>query len=709
MSANRYYFPNFIEDDTLSILAVQAKELLQQNDKMVKIFEVNNEFLYGHSPRQVLFLMKQNNKSIFSSSPSNELRPNDEKAHQRSSTPVARKSDTSNKPRKYLPLDDAEKKVCHFATMESSTPVRRQTVIVSSKDNAIQIPNINVTVTSDEQVACPIGSKSSHESGNEESPRSAEIAKMTANLTITEKELERPEKVVASMDTCTQECPRSDEISMLSASFTTGEKGLESPEKVDNTHLGKKDSPLSTEIIKMTSSLIVDDKESGSLIQDDQIADSSATNTYSPNTEVNTAKYKPDSMNKEFITHPKGIVTISESTIIGNETPIPLKRSKMSSISTLHFQESTSLDEKVRMADSSSEDTAEIESCLQGDKLNGSPNEASKGITSGERKRKSPSPRKVKNTLFKSIPRVIPLAGKAEIDIEIPCDLEDTASPTTSQSSSTDYRSDLRKDKIKNPIMDELKPETSPKINKPCLHPSENSISPGSVSATKSPGSDDDFTGKFSSDISLVEATATREKSGKLESSSIGIETDPFSLNFKMQKFKALLFIRDQFAKRMFCSLLIFQNNIQFLSSYVNNVKNIVLEIGVSDKEYLTKELKDSINDARSMAVKLEKKLKTWKTDLDLDFNTWQKCIGKIQRLKAQYEPLLTKEGQPAVAFEVVQVYEFEMKSIWIIIDDMIMMGDTRRALFSHIAHDVENLMKIFVQCLILVGILHPR
>ncbi|CAL1271817.1 unnamed protein product [Larinioides sclopetarius] len=706
MNVKRYYFPTFIEDDTRGILAVQAKEILQQNDNIVKIFEVNNNFLYGHSPRRVLFLMKQNNKSIFSSSPSNEIAPKDEKTDKGLSTPVTRNPQTSNIPRRHLPLDDTEKKVCHSATLDPSTPLRRHTVIVSSKDNTIQNPTIDEIVTSDEQASCAIASTSSSEASKQEFPRFAEIVKMTANLTMAEKELGSPGKVVGSMNTCRQESSRSAEISMMSTSFITGGKELESPEKVvDYTNLGNKESPLSAEITKITSSLTVDVKESGNLIQDYKIAGSSATNKEFLNPEEDGAKsYNPGLIYKDSITHAEEMESISELTIIGSETHSPVRRSKTSSISAFDFHEFASLAEKVRNADSSPE---EIESCLQGDKVNVSPNEASKGIASAERKMKTFSPKKENNMLFRSIPRVMQYAGK-EIYIEVPCNLEDNASPTTSRSLSEDYRSDLKKVKIKSPVVSESKPETSPKTIEWCLSPSDRSI--GSVSTTDSPSSDEDsFAGKYSSDIPSIKATATGEKSSKYESSFADIETGPLSLNYTMRKFNALLSIRDQVVKKMFCATLSFQNSIQFLSTYLHNVANIVLEIGVTDKRYLTKQLKDSINDARSLALKLEKKLKIWKTDQDLDVTTWHKCFQQIQRLKTQYEPLLTSEGQPAIAFEVVQVYEFEMKSIWKIMDDMIMMGDTRRALFSHIAHDVEKLMKVFVKCLILVGILHPR
>ncbi|GBL84782.1 hypothetical protein AVEN_52510-1 [Araneus ventricosus] len=460
------------------------------------------------------------------------------------------------------------------------------------------------------------------------------------------------------------------------------EKELGSPAKnVGKIDASRQESPRSSEESMMTASLAMAEKELGSPA-------------------------------KDSISHTEGMVKISKPTIIGSETPSPAKRSKICSISAFEIKEFASPAEKVRMADSSPENTEAIVSPIPGDKTNISPIEASKGIARGERKRKSLSPGK-SITLFRSIPRVIHLTGEAEIDIEVSCDLEDNVSPSTSRSSSADYKSDSIKENIKNPVVGESKTETSPKTLERYLRPSERAISISSsrsISGTSSPVSDDDvFAGKYSSDIPSIVATATRDRSCKSESSSADIETDPFSLKLTILKFNTLLGLRDQVVEKMSCSLLSFQNGVQFLRSYVHNVANAVLQIGAPDKEYSTQELKETVNAASVLALKLMNKLKSWKTDVDFDVDTWHKCLQQIQQLKGQYEPLLTNEGEPAITLEVVQVYEYEIKAIWKRMDDMIMIGDSRRALFSQIAHDLEKFMKMFVKCLILVGILQPR
>ncbi|KAF8789356.1 hypothetical protein HNY73_007297 [Argiope bruennichi] len=707
MSETRYYFPNVIEDNSLAILAVTAKDVLRNNDTIISIFQTNNELLYGQSPRRVLVLMRQNNKSIFSSSPISESSSSVTIPSQEPSTPVTRNPDAADLPRTCLPFDDTEKKVSNMGSLEPITPVRHQSVIVSCKKKDAPIDE---TAEVGEHFASPVGSTDSPGPSRQESPTSV---KMTENLSMDEKVLESPTKIGGSPDTGNKESLRSPEITAITPSLTVSEQDT-NPIMVEDEgdlNVSAKEFPRPVEIIKMTPNLEVDEKEPESLVKDQSFTDL-ATDTIDPG-EKTEASISPDSINKDSVNPTEETVKIPEPDEVG--TPSPVKRSKIGNISDTDIQEFTSPAEIV-----SSPECSEIAvSPLKDDKTIISPKEVTAVIASDTRKRKSPSPKQINTTLFRSIPRIIQASGESEIDILVSCDTEETTNPTTSGNPSTDPKSDkkemnLAEDDNEVAGSDDSVIETLPKSIESYLSSPENPISvssSGNSSEIKRPGSHDNalFVGQCSSDTPSTSTTSTKELLSKSESSLKEAEPDPTWLDYTVRKFETLLLLRNQIMQKIFNALLIFQNNLRFLKSYVNNISFVVQQIGLPENAYACKELKEIVNDALATASKLTKKLVPWSVDVDLEVNTWYNCFQQIQRLKSKYGPVLSTEGKPRVSIEDLKVYEREMKAIWKQMDDMIMMGDCRRSLFLNTAHDFEMLIKLFVNCLIFVGILQPR
>ncbi|GBM53312.1 hypothetical protein AVEN_129005-1 [Araneus ventricosus] len=161
--------------------------------------------------------------------------------------------------------------------------------------------------------------------------------------------------------------------------------------------------------------------------------------------------------------------------------------------------------------------------------------------------------------------------------------------------------------------------------------------------------------------------------------------------------------------KEIFESFSEFQKELNFLFLYVKKIAYVVEKINTKGQLYITEEFKNVTVDLTAIAHKLVEKFNLWKIAGDSEVQVWIQCFEEIKNTISHNETCTNTDASPVEYMRFLRAYEKDLKSVWKKMDDMKILEDARRSSLLNTAFDFEMLIKLFVKCLIIIGVLKLR
>ncbi|CAL1271833.1 unnamed protein product [Larinioides sclopetarius] len=144
------------------------------------------------------------------------------------------------------------------------------------------------------------------------------------------------------------------------------------------------------------------------------------------------------------------------------------------------------------------------------------------------------------------------------------------------------------------------------------------------------------------------------------------------------------------------------KDNLNFICEYIEMLASVIEKIPVdADNAELIK----SVQDFASKGLEITFKAKSWVSIIEKDLEVWENCIQKIYQIEQDVKRFFRKKKQ-VITPKDFSKWEASYKIVNKKADDMILLREIRRPTIIQIGYRIQNLIQLFIQCMLLVGLL---
>ncbi|GBN54266.1 hypothetical protein AVEN_167981-1 [Araneus ventricosus] len=143
------------------------------------------------------------------------------------------------------------------------------------------------------------------------------------------------------------------------------------------------------------------------------------------------------------------------------------------------------------------------------------------------------------------------------------------------------------------------------------------------------------------------------------------------------------------------------QQDLRFIRAYIVKLAAVMEKIPLNDNN----EVLMKINDFAHKGTKLLRKANSWELDIEKELEVWEDCIQKIKQFQQDVMRFCSGKKRNLTPKDF-QKWEESFRIVNKKGDDMILLREVRRPTIIQFVYELENLFQLFIQIMLLVGLL---